>query len=102
MKPMIVTIEVFRQKGTFKKAGSNWDWRMVYRNGKIGGGSTEGYRNRIYALQNLAIVTGIDVRPLAIKAKPFRIKAELRFGPDRFVIQRRVILVEDSLEYING
>jgi hypothetical protein len=99
--PITVKIEVFRQAGSFKKAGSNWDWRMVYRNNKIGGGSTEGYRNRPYCLENLAVVTGIDVRPLIKKAKPFKVnvmfgKAGVLFGSTP---TRIPVIQEDTLEY---
>jgi hypothetical protein len=95
--PITVKIEVFRQKHSFQKAGSNWDWRMVYRNNRIGGGSTEGYRNRLYCLQNLAVVTGIDVRPYVKKAKPFKAYVRLTATPSG---QARIWTLEKQVEYL--
>ena len=70
---------------------------MVYRNNKIGGGSTEGYRNRLYALENLAVVTGIDVRPWVKKAKPFSIEVELVIYAGSTT--RHTVVHEETLKY---
>jgi len=40
-----------------------WRWRLVHRNGRVVGASSEGYSRRIDCVSNAALVTRYRLRP---------------------------------------
>lgn len=47
-----------RVRGAFWVTDTVWAWRIIARNGKPIGASTEGYVRRVDAVRNLEMVTG--------------------------------------------
>ena len=51
----------------YHDADGNWRWRMVAKNGRIIGASSEGYVRLGDAKNNVKAVQGFDVRPVEIE-----------------------------------
>lgn len=77
------TVTVYR-----RTPRGEWRWRIQSRNRKIVGASSEGFKRLIRCIQNLEMVTGID---LAVR----RFKKNMRFRVDvgtRHERKRQVVL----------